>query len=582
MCRVRRFLAVVPLLAMLLCVSMQTPLAAMDPTEAGRVPALFDTWCRAKLEGAEITREGTTVTCKFGPVHACEARIEAYDLNKDPERFRAGDAYSPRSGVLARQGDNRQQGDKDATEAWVEWVRGNWKVRLALWEDKPNTGARADELLNRASLLLREFDGQLRTAVQAPTIKADRRQEDPNAPEDFEQLRPYSSRVMILDRTSCDPGSAAAAFKAFAIGEYWRVQEVHNEDYKTRRTNAEADAHQSLFEWSLMSFDDREVYLEHDFTDKAQLTTDALAEMDRRSAFDAAQTGAAPGASPHIDRLARAISRALLHAVLNGRGQRLEFEVVVCGAKPGITAGSANALTAAVRPAASAPAQGALPHQYRGPVGTGLVGWWHVLIQAVFGAPGKVAGPDDNLADVLAQAGREIARRQLNVRLNVVAIRFPAGGEQERLLRALCTAGGGQYEPAATAADLGDALKRLVASRPTAGAPLTPGWREHPLPPPQGVVEVFGPTATAEWDLGLELDVLDGHLTVMAVTPGSLADRATFERGDRLLTLNGVDTSRLTMGNVRELLRLQVGGRIAIKLLRPATGLSMNLVLTRQ
>jgi len=98
----------------------------------------------------------------------------------------------------------------------------------------------------------------------------------------------------------------------------------------------------------------------------------------------------------------------------------------------------------------------------------------------------------------------------------------------------------------------------------------------------QPTTPILTPQTGGTWNHGLQLDLVGGRLTIVGVAPGSASAVPLFQTGDEIVRINGADTQMMTMGNVRYLLQLPVGGQVTIQFVRPGTGLSGTLILTRQ
>jgi carboxyl-terminal processing protease len=80
--------------------------------------------------------------------------------------------------------------------------------------------------------------------------------------------------------------------------------------------------------------------------------------------------------------------------------------------------------------------------------------------------------------------------------------------------------------------------------------------------------------------IGVEVDMRDGFVTVIAPIAGTPADSAGMKPGDRILTIDGKSTYRLTMEEVHSALRGPPGSRVRLTIDRGSEG--STLTLTRR
>ena len=78
--------------------------------------------------------------------------------------------------------------------------------------------------------------------------------------------------------------------------------------------------------------------------------------------------------------------------------------------------------------------------------------------------------------------------------------------------------------------------------------------------------------------LGIQIDVRDGWITIIAPLPGTPADRAGIEPGDRIVSVNGKASGGWTADEAREALRGEPGTRVSLLIERP--GVSGRLPFT--
>ena len=81
--------------------------------------------------------------------------------------------------------------------------------------------------------------------------------------------------------------------------------------------------------------------------------------------------------------------------------------------------------------------------------------------------------------------------------------------------------------------------------------------------------------------LGIQIDVRDGWITVIAPTPGTPADRAGIQTGDRIVAVDGRPTQGLTPEEALHLLRGPKGSRVALLVERPGLGDRLSFQITR-
>ena len=81
--------------------------------------------------------------------------------------------------------------------------------------------------------------------------------------------------------------------------------------------------------------------------------------------------------------------------------------------------------------------------------------------------------------------------------------------------------------------------------------------------------------------VGVELDLRDGYVTVIAPLPGTPADSAGVRPGDRIVTVNAKSTFGLTMDEVQRLMRGPAGSRITLGIER-GDAVVPPLTLTRR
>lgn len=81
--------------------------------------------------------------------------------------------------------------------------------------------------------------------------------------------------------------------------------------------------------------------------------------------------------------------------------------------------------------------------------------------------------------------------------------------------------------------------------------------------------------------IGIQADVRDGWMVVIAPTPGSAAERAGIQPGDRIVQVNGRSTQGWTIGEAMKAFRGNAGTTVALMVERPGMGAAIPLKLTR-
>lgn len=82
--------------------------------------------------------------------------------------------------------------------------------------------------------------------------------------------------------------------------------------------------------------------------------------------------------------------------------------------------------------------------------------------------------------------------------------------------------------------------------------------------------------------VGVQIDVRDGWITVVAPLPGTPADRAGVESGDRISEIDGRATEKWTSDEALKALRGTPGTRVRLTVNRPGVEESLAFTLTRQ
>jgi carboxyl-terminal processing protease len=82
--------------------------------------------------------------------------------------------------------------------------------------------------------------------------------------------------------------------------------------------------------------------------------------------------------------------------------------------------------------------------------------------------------------------------------------------------------------------------------------------------------------------LGIEIDVRDGWITVVAPLPGGPAERAGIQTGDRIVEINGKPTRGLTVDEASKALRGLSGTTVAITVERPGIDARLPFTLARR
>jgi len=81
--------------------------------------------------------------------------------------------------------------------------------------------------------------------------------------------------------------------------------------------------------------------------------------------------------------------------------------------------------------------------------------------------------------------------------------------------------------------------------------------------------------------IGVQVDVRDGWLVVIAPTPGSPAERAGIQPGDRIIEVDGRSTHGWTLDDAMKSFRGKAGTGLALRLQRPGMLTTVPLALTR-
>ena len=81
--------------------------------------------------------------------------------------------------------------------------------------------------------------------------------------------------------------------------------------------------------------------------------------------------------------------------------------------------------------------------------------------------------------------------------------------------------------------------------------------------------------------IGLQADVRDGWMVVIAPTPGSAAERAGIQPGDRIIEVNGRSTHGWTLAEAIKAFRGNAGTTVSLMVERPGMGAAIPLKLTR-
>lgn len=82
--------------------------------------------------------------------------------------------------------------------------------------------------------------------------------------------------------------------------------------------------------------------------------------------------------------------------------------------------------------------------------------------------------------------------------------------------------------------------------------------------------------------LGIQIDVRDGWITVIAPVPGSPADRAGIQTGDRIVEINGKTTHGLTAEEATKTLRGPAGSKVNVVVERPGVEARMPFSVERR
>ncbi|MGH7634329.1 MAG: S41 family peptidase, partial [Gemmatimonadaceae bacterium] len=81
--------------------------------------------------------------------------------------------------------------------------------------------------------------------------------------------------------------------------------------------------------------------------------------------------------------------------------------------------------------------------------------------------------------------------------------------------------------------------------------------------------------------LGIQIDVRDGWITIIAPLPGTPADRAGIVPGDRIVSVNGKSSEGWTADEAREALRGEPGTHVSLLIERPGVSGRLPFTVTR-
>lgn len=116
------------------------------------------------------------------------------------------------------------------------------------------------------------------------------------------------------------------------------------------------------------------------------------------------------------------------------------------------------------------------------------------------------------------------------------------------------------------------ALKGMVQSLDAHSEFLTAtGWRELQ----EEIKSEFG-------GIGVQVELRDGKVVVIAPIPNTPGERAGIQRGDEIVRVDGTPIAKLGMEEVVKLLRGKPGTKVAITLYRPALKRNVELTLVRE
>src|SRR5256885_10219989 len=99
--------------------------------------------------------------------------------------------------------------------------------------------------------------------------------------------------------------------------------------------------------------------------------------------------------------------------------------------------------------------------------------------------------------------------------------------------------------------------------------------------PPDRLARLNETTSGNYAGLGVEVDVRDGWLIVVAPLPGSAAERAGLQPGDRIVEIAGKSTKGWTNEEAGKVLRGKPGTFVALKIERPGLATAIDLKLQR-
>ncbi len=100
--------------------------------------------------------------------------------------------------------------------------------------------------------------------------------------------------------------------------------------------------------------------------------------------------------------------------------------------------------------------------------------------------------------------------------------------------------------------------------------------------PPPDLKRITEQTTGNYGGLGMQIDVRDGWITIVAPLPQTPAERAGIEAGDQIVEVDGKTTQGLSQDSAVKTLRGPAGSKVSIRIQRPGYSALIPLTLTRE
>ncbi len=81
--------------------------------------------------------------------------------------------------------------------------------------------------------------------------------------------------------------------------------------------------------------------------------------------------------------------------------------------------------------------------------------------------------------------------------------------------------------------------------------------------------------------IGIQFDILDGYITVIAVIPGSPSERVGLQAGDQIVKINGENAKGLTTSQVPKKLKGRPGTEVTVTIKRPGVKKTFDVTIVR-